>query len=53
MRDEGAADIVGDSSFISLRSRRQHKAWGGAKRNPRESLGLKKEPTKWATVIQE
>jgi hypothetical protein len=40
-------------SLLSAReARRQHKAWGGAERNPRVSEAQNAKPTKWATALR-
>jgi hypothetical protein len=36
--------------FTNPRSGCQHKAWGGAQRNPGDDDGLETEPTKWAAA---
>jgi hypothetical protein len=36
--------------FTNPRSGCQHKAWGGAPRNPRDDDVLETEPTKWAAA---
>jgi len=48
-RDESWSRLV----ITSLRSRRKHKAWGAAKRNPRDRRDEINEPVKRATAVAE